>query len=133
MGGQPAKPPFENGGGITHGVEALAPGRELVIAGQAGVVSVGPVDGGQCLRALSQQPRAARFTTFLELAFDAPHDRFALDLTADQKWVAECRRRIRGEQDRRDRCPGGRRGRLDPGFQFHTGVYVIGRPDTQNE
>ena len=101
---------------------------------RAGVVGVGAVDGGQRLRALAQQPRAARLSiTGVELTLDAPHDGLALDLIADQKRIAQCGRRIVGDQDVRDGCAGRRGGGLGAGFEFHAGVDVVGRPGAQDQ
>jgi hypothetical protein len=136
-GGQPAKHPFEGGGGVAHDIESLAPLDELVLAGEAGILHpayVGPVDGGERLRALAQQTGAARRpASTVELTLDAPDDGLAADLIADQKGIAQCGRRIVGDQDAGDRCAGGRGGSLRAGFEFHAGVHVVGWAGAQDQ
>ena len=102
--------------------------------GQAGNVRVGPVDGGQRLRALPQQPRTGRLpASSVELTLDAPDDGLAFDLIADQKRIAQCGRRIVGDQDVGDRCAGNGGGRLGAGLQLHAGMHVVGWPDAQDQ
>lgn len=132
--GQPAKPPFEGGGGVAHVVEAPAPFVELVLVCQARAVWVGAVNGGRRLRALPQQSGAAGVpVTGVEPALDAPHDGLALDLIADKKRITQCRRRIVGDQDVGDRSAGGRGGGLGPGLEFHAGMHVVGWTGAQDQ
>ena len=92
------------------------------------------MDGGQRLRALPQQPRAARLPAGgVELTLDAPDDGLALDLVADQKRIAQCGKRIVGDQNVGHGCAGRRGGGLGAGFELHAGVHVVGRPGAQDQ
>ena len=133
-GGQPAKRPFEGGGAVAHGVEPLAPLHELILVGQAGNVRVGAVDGGQRLRALPQQPLAARVPIgFVEPTLDAPDDGLTLDFLADEKGIAQGRGRIVGEDNVGDRRSGSGGGGLGAGLELHAGVHIVGWAGAQDQ
>ena len=80
------------------------------------------------------KPRTGRLpVSGVELTLDTPDDGLALDLIADEKRIAQCGRRIVGDQYVRYGCAGRRGGGLGPGFEFHAGVDVVGRPGAQDQ
>ena len=108
--------------------------HERILGGQTGDARVGAVDGRQRLRALPQQPGAGRLPARgVELTLDAPDDGLARDLVADQKRIAQCGRRIVGDEDVGDRCAGGSGGGLGACLQLHAGVHVVGRAGAQDQ
>ncbi len=69
----------------------------------------------------------------VKLPLDTPNDGLAFDLIADQERIAQCGRRIVGNQDVGDRRAGGRGGSLRAGFELHSGVHVVRRADAQDQ
>ena len=76
---------------------------------------------------------AARAARVVEGALDPPHDRLARDLVADQERIAQCGRRIVGDEDMRDRCARRGRGCWAAGLEFHARVHVVGRAGAQDQ
>ena len=86
-----------------------------------------------CAHCRSNRARPAWPVGVVELTLDAPDDGLALDLVADQKRIAQCGKRIVGDQDVGDRCAGRRGGGLGAGLELHAGVHVVGRPGAQDQ
>ena len=69
----------------------------------------------------------------VELPLDAADDGLALDLVADQEWIAQSANRVVGDQDMGDRRAGSSGGGLSAGLELHAGVHVVRRAGAQDE
>ena len=128
---QPAKGPLEGRGGVVQIVEALTPFDEFVAFPQLGRIGAGPMDGGQCLTALDQQPGASGI---VELTLYLADDRLSGDLVADEIRIAQSGRRIGCGQDVWHRCSGLGSGGLHRGLEFHARELPLsGRGSAQDQ